>query len=274
MQGRLLNKYKKQFQSHPVGYWQKEFLLAEKLNMDYIEFIYDFDEFEKNPLSNLSGLNEVLKLSKKHKIKIRSICADIFMQKPIYDKDNFYLYENIIFENLFKACKFLQVEDLVIPLVDNSSIKKCKNQKFLIDQLRKLCGTFDSLNTNICLETDLEPSQFLEFIDKIKNKKIRINYDIGNSISNGFDPSLEFNTYYNLISLIHIKDRKFNGPSVFAGSGDVNFDLFFELIKKINYNKNITFQLYRNENGLDSFIKQLKWIKTFTKFSTLIKNEK
>ena len=37
----------------------------------------------------------------------------------------------------------------------------------------------------------------------------------------------------------------------------------------MSYNNNITFQLYRNENGLDIFIEQFKWIKDLTNFKSL-----
>ena len=42
MQGRLLPKYKKRYQAHPVGYWQAEFNIAKELGFDQIEFILDY----------------------------------------------------------------------------------------------------------------------------------------------------------------------------------------------------------------------------------------
>ena len=34
MQGRLLPKYKKKYQAHPVGYWENEFPIASKLDLN------------------------------------------------------------------------------------------------------------------------------------------------------------------------------------------------------------------------------------------------
>ena len=48
MQGRLLAKYHGRYQAHPVGYWQQEFEVAKKIGLDCIEFILDFNDFEKN----------------------------------------------------------------------------------------------------------------------------------------------------------------------------------------------------------------------------------
>lgn len=270
MQGRLLKKYKDRYQSHPVDYWQQEFLITKKLNLNYIEFIFDYYEFQKNPLSHNDGLKEVNKISKTYNINVSSICADIFMQKPIFNRENNDLYKNKIMNILYEACKYLNISDIVIPLVDESSISNCLDRDYLVEQIRYMSDKFESINTNICLETDLDPENFIKFIDLINKKNIKINYDIGNSISNGYDPIDEFNTYSDLITLIHLKDRKFMGPSVLAGKGDVDFNNFFKILTNCKYNNNITFQLYRNEKGLDIFIEQFKWIKDLTNFKNLI----
>ena len=46
MQGRLLPKYQGRYQAHPVGYWQKEFEVAQQIGIDCIEFILDFNDAE------------------------------------------------------------------------------------------------------------------------------------------------------------------------------------------------------------------------------------
>jgi len=55
-------------------------------------------------------------------------------------------------------------------------------------------------------------------------------------------------TLGNLIENIHIKDRKLCGITVPLGTGDVNFDLFFNLLKKINYSKELIIQGARESN--------------------------
>ena len=59
MQGRLLPKYKGRYQAHPIDYWQKEFEIAKNIGLGCIEFIFDFNEFKKNPLLTEEGLNEI-----------------------------------------------------------------------------------------------------------------------------------------------------------------------------------------------------------------------
>ena len=55
MQGRLLPKYKGNFQAHPVGYWQDEFKIASELGFDGIEFILDYHKAKLNPLLLIKG---------------------------------------------------------------------------------------------------------------------------------------------------------------------------------------------------------------------------
>ena len=71
MQGRLLPKYKGNYQAHPVNYWQEEFPIASSLGLKCIEFILDFEDYEKNPLMTSKGINVFyfLMLRIKHLIK-------------------------------------------------------------------------------------------------------------------------------------------------------------------------------------------------------------
>ena len=98
-----------------------------------------------------------------------------------------------------------------------------------------------------------------------------INYDTGNSTYCGYNINEEFKLYSKYISLIHIKDRKISGPSVYVGRGDVNFGDFVKNIEIYNYNKNFTFQLYRDNDGFDVFLSQLNWIKKNTDIIKRIK---
>ena len=59
MQGRLLPKLNNRDQANPLGYWQDEFILAKKLKLDLIEFIFDYDNYKLNPLVSLSGEGNV-----------------------------------------------------------------------------------------------------------------------------------------------------------------------------------------------------------------------
>ena len=85
LQGRLLPKYIGRYQAHPIDYWQKEFEIAKNIGLGCIEFIFDFNEFKKNPLLTEEGLNEINFLIKKNEILVKTICADYFMEEPLHN---------------------------------------------------------------------------------------------------------------------------------------------------------------------------------------------
>src|SRR5438552_1693776 len=79
MQGRLLPKYKGRYQAHPVGYWQDEFRVAADAGLALIEFILDFNDFDKNPLTSDRGVDDIAAVMKTTGVRVKSICADYFM---------------------------------------------------------------------------------------------------------------------------------------------------------------------------------------------------
>jgi L-ribulose-5-phosphate 3-epimerase UlaE len=66
MQGRLLPRYKKRYQAHPVNYWQAEFYIAKELGFSQIEMILDYNEVELNPLMLKIGMDQIKQLIKKN----------------------------------------------------------------------------------------------------------------------------------------------------------------------------------------------------------------
>lgn len=266
MQGRLSPKYKGNYQAHPVGYWQDEFKYASNLGFDCIEFILDYDLAYLNPLMTDSGLDEISYLSKKNNVLIRSICADYFMESPVFLNDLNKQKKNLqtIKTLILNACK-LGVTDIVIPLVDNSSVLSNKLKFRQVIKFFNLLFQEVQNEVNLCLETDLPPQQFLDLINEINQPQIKINYDTGNSASLGYNFYEEFEKYGYLVTNIHIKDRKLNGNSVELGLGDCNFEEIFMYLNNISYQGIFILQAFRSDDGLTSLIPQHNYIKKYIK---------
>ena len=263
MQGRLSPKYRGKYQAHPFGYWKDEFKVASKLGFDCIEFILDFDKAKLNPLLFDSGLKSILHHSKKNNILVKSICADYFMESPIFIEDLVIKNENFnVLKKLIINSKKIGVKDIVIPLVDNSSIlNNASKQDSSIKFLKELLKEFKGFNINICLETDLPPQQFYDFIRAVDNPKIKINYDTGNSVSLGYDFREELNLYGHLVTNIHLKDRKLDQGSVKLGSGDSDFKKFFKYLSSKNFEGIFILQAFREEDAISSLKPQHEFIK-------------
>ena len=262
MQGRLLPKYKKRYQAHPVDYWEDEFSIASELGLDTIEFILDYNDAEKNPLLAPGGLEDIRKIEQSTRIKVHSICADYFMEAPIHSDDSSIVDKSLkILDHLIKNASLINVKDIVLPCVDQSSLRSEKYIKNFINNIKSVVSTAESADINISLETDLAPIPFANLIDSIGSKNITVNYDTGNSAALGYDPAEEFRSYGDKITDLHIKDRLFGGPSVTLGMGDANFSKISDLLSKYDYQSIIIFQAFRDDEGVEIFKKQYNWFK-------------
>ena len=262
IQGRLLPKYKGRYQAHPVGYWSEEFEVASRLDLQFIEFIFDYCDYELNPLYSRTGINEIRDLIDKTSVGVRSVCADFLMERPFHSKNSEEVKESqFIIGRLLSNLAMLEVKDLVVPCVDQSALLDDNDIDRFIINIEPMIEVASKYDINLALETDLHPIAFGQLLDLLPSGNVTVNYDTGNSASLGFNPIEEFSIYGKRISDIHIKDRKYNSGSVILGTGDVRFDLFFEALKSIEYCAPFIMQAYRDDEGIAVFLQQLETFK-------------
>lgn len=261
MQGRLVPKYQGRYQAHPIGYWQDEFNIAKQVGLDCIEFILDFNDAELNPLLKDGGVDELKSIMDKTGISIQSICADYFMEAPLHNIDESIANNSLqILNRLIETASRLDITDIVIPCVDQSTLNGDEAVELFVNQIKKVIHLIEDKNINLSLETDLAPKPFVKLLNRLNSKNITVNYDIGNSAALGFDPVEELNAYGNQITDIHIKDRVLGGGPVTLGEGNADFSKFFNKLKEFNYNGPFIMQAYRDDEGVEIFKKQLAWI--------------
>lgn len=267
MQGRLLPRYKKRYQAHPVEYWQAEFSIARELGFSQIEFILDYNECHLNPLMSKKGIAKIKKMIELTGVEVKSICADYFMEAPLHSKHQ-EKSENILIK-LIKHARRLNVIDIVVPCVDHSSLKSEKDFERFVKSINKALPFAEKYGININFETDLAPKKFKKLLGRFNSKNIKVNYDIGNSASLGYNPKEEFKAYGEYISDLHVKDRMLDGGSVKLGLGDADFKTVFELLKKYKFSGNIIMQAAK----ADDYIADLSMVKEQKEFITKYINE-
>ena len=255
LQGRL-SRQKKKIQQFPKNNWKNEYKFAKKLNFKIMEWTIDNYGFFQNPLINTEKHSIIKKLCKSNKIKINSVTADFFMEKPFWKQKNQLWYIKKI-SKLIEACGKLKIKFIVLPLVDNSSIKNKNIEKKVINKLSKLKKKL-MINNVVCLfESDYSPKRLSKFIKGFNSKFYGINYDLGNSASLNYDVNEEFKLLGKYIKNVHLKDRVINGNSVRFGKGNANFYRLFSNLKKIRYNNALIFQSCRATRKGEDF-KELK----------------
>lgn len=264
MQGRLVPKYKGLYQAHPVGYWQDEFKVAESIGLDCIEFILDFNDTEKNPLLQTNGIADIQEEINNTGVNVHTICADYFMEAPLHTVDSNIAYSSYdIMVHLIGNASMLGISDIVLPCVDQSSLRDTKAIDRFVEVLTPLLKLAENTGLNISLETDLAPKAFADLLAKFSSSRVTVNYDIGNSAALGFDPVEELTAYGERITDIHIKDRILGGGPVVLGQGNADFALFFSALSKRDYSGPFIMQAYRDDEGVAVFKSQLVWVTTY-----------
>ena len=250
MQGRLSPIIDNKIQSFPWQNWQAEFSTARANNFRLMEWTLDHEDLYKNPLMTILGVEKILNLCKKFKIKIPSLTGDCFMQSPFWKSEGRIEQElKKDFLKVIKAGSNLGVELIVVPLVDNGRIENIEQSLKLKNWLLEHQELFGECNVKIVFESDLGPQELSVFMEDLPPTHFGINYDIGNSAASGFDPREELACYGKRVLNVHIKDRILGGTTVPIGSGAADFVSVFSALQTLKYDGNFILQTARSEDG-------------------------
>ena len=216
-----------------------------------IEWTLDNDPFELNPILCPTDVNKIRELCGNYHVSIPSITCDCFMDRPLWGTDQ-YAQNKDRFNRVLEACSTHSVAILVIPLVDSSSITNSQQVIDLQNILSQFYGFMKKNGLRVAFETDLNPSDTVEFLSDFDPELFGINYDIGNSASNGYLYSEEFSAYGSRILNVHVKDRDFGGGTVPLGDGDALLNETLSALETLGYSGRYILQTARCYDGRDA----------------------
>jgi hexulose-6-phosphate isomerase len=266
MQGRLTPRNGRSIQFFPFDNWQNEFRDAKEIGLNEIESIFDYDNYQNNPLWSKDGRSTLKQIIGATGIAVNFICADYFMVKPFFRCSQSQVRENLhILRTLISNATNLAIKGIEIPFVDNSSIKTPEEINAVIEILKAIIPDLEKGSISICLETDLNPAKFKKLLNQFSHPLIKANYDTGNSSGNGYDPAEELAAYGTFIGNIHIKDRLFGDGTVKLGTGSAQFDRFFSALKAVGYTGSFILQAARGEDGNEKecIQQQISFLKSY-----------
>lgn len=250
MQGRLVPPIGDRIQAFPAEHWRNEFSAAHEAGLDSIEWIYDVDCDEVNPIANDAGIAEMRVRSGKHQIEVVSLCADYFMAEPLLKGTVAERAARVVKLGwLFDRCEKAGIERIILPFVDNSKLETDSDLDELVALLRRLAPRATKAGLEIHLETSLAPARFALLLEKTGEPSVKVNYDSGNSASFGFRAEEEFAAYGAAIGSVHIKDRLLRGGSVPLGQGNADLGGLRQRLEKISYKGDIILQVARGTPG-------------------------
>ncbi len=254
MQGRLTAPKGRGIQFFPFDNWQEEFVVAKEIGIDEIEFIFDYENYDENPLWKGNG-EKVAEIVNKTGVFIKSVCFDYFMRRPFFkyqgEERTTILEENKqVLHHILRNMAQVGISLIEIPLVDDSSLKSREEAEAFRDFL---CAILVDAPEKIRfgLETDLPPKSFKEYLDSFGQARIGANYDSGNSSGIGYLPYEEVTTLKDYIFNVHIKDRVYHGTTVALGTGSADFQALFRGLKEIGYQGSFILQAARGTEGFE-----------------------
>ena len=247
VQGRLSPLRNGRIQSFPWDNWENEFKQAEYLGFTAVEWTIDSERFFENPLITAVGQSEIRQLLRLHGLHIPSVTCDYYMENPLSKNNTGLIRQNLI--AVMDGMRKIGSKILIIPLVDNSSLRDSVQTKEVTEFFIALEPELVEKGIQIGFESDFEPQALLEFISNFNPKYFGVNYDIGNSASFGFNPLEEIAAYGTRIINIHVKDRSLGSGSVPLGEGAADFRTIFKLLRDCNYRGNLIMQTARSSQG-------------------------
>ena len=212
MQGRLTSKGGFFPQQFPWGNWENEFAACKALDVHFMEWMFNFEHYDQNPVFTSAGREKIVRLSEIGDVHVRSICANYFMERSIFEGND----SLFILEELMAIADDLNVVNIVLPFFgasevgDDDLVEMKTLLKLIVDRTKKF-------KVQLALETNLSMDAISLCLDGI-SPNIGVCYDTGNAIEFGRDVVSDISKHRKIIKEIHIKDKSVNVAEAGGGS--------------------------------------------------------
>jgi len=256
MQGRLLPQVNGRIQAFPWEHWREEFELARQHGFRSIEFIFEAEGFERNPIYTEAGIAEIQRRIDVTGVPVSAICADYFMDRPFFRVGTQEREDSVrVLCRLIEAAARIGAQRVEIPCVDHASIQTDEDKRSLVAFVSRCFPVAERCSIEVVFETSLPPEEFRELLERFSHPLVRANYDTGNSASLGYDPVQELTILGSLVANIHIKDRVFHGCTVPLGTGNANFPAIFRTLAEIRYQGPFILQTARDQDDIGAAVR-------------------
>ena len=265
MQGRLTPSKGRGIQFFPFEEWKQEFCAGKEIGIQEIEWIFDYERYEENPIWTETGCQEICEAMADSGIIVRSVCFDYFMRRPFYKKKGERMENLAFFSQVLQGMARIKARLIEIPLVDDSSVQNREEREKALELARDMADLARLENIVVGFETDMPPGKFTDFFEEIGRDNVAANYDSGNSSGLGYDPVEEIASLGERIANVHIKDRLLGNGTVPLGTGSADFVNVFDTLKKVGYHESFILQAARGEDGSEkaTIREQMKFVEGY-----------
>ncbi|TGE35389.1 sugar phosphate isomerase/epimerase [Desulfosporosinus fructosivorans] len=263
MQGRLSPRPFPRLQAFPWASWEQEFWLAKECKLDSIEWLFESEKYQENPVWSLEGRAKIASLVKQTGVSVQTLCADYFMDHPFFrvpDQERRASIE--ILQELIEKASKIGIKAILIPVLEVSEIRSIEDRDCLVLALGECVQQAKEFNVKLGLETELPGQEYFNLIRSFNSDYIGAYYDAGNTAYCGFNMREDMEILKEVLVGVHIKDRKKGGESVPIGTGDANFLEGIPFLKKQGFRGGFILQHYFEEDQIEAAKQSLKFVNT------------
>jgi hexulose-6-phosphate isomerase len=262
MQGRLSPPAAGRLQAFPWTSWEQEFHHARACGLDCIEWIFEGDRYEQNPIWTVSGSERVRRQIEETGIPLRSICADYFIEHPFFRVQDKERSQSVsVLKTLILKASGVGIRTILMPVLEEAEIRTPEDKALLTESLKEPLSLAASCGIRLGLETELPARDYRNLVEGFDHPALGVYYDTGNAAARGYDIAADIRLLGPFLFGVHIKDRKRGGPSVLLGEGDADFAAFFKALGEVGYTGPLILQTAFGEDYLRIAGMHLEFVK-------------
>jgi L-ribulose-5-phosphate 3-epimerase len=279
IQGRLSTPTQGKIQSFPFDTWEAEFAIARELGFEAMELCVDSSNWQENPLLTNEGTDRIIELSKENEIDVVAMDPLYLTERGLLSNSEEMDRERIEFmKTVLPNCKKIGMEYILMPIIIGPSLelvqrlKSEENMPHVLDFLRQTLEIAKDYEIKFALETSLNAEEIFDLMDELKSSSVVVCYDTGNSAFFGHDLYSDIEKLLPYMVEVHIKDHKntdkegapinyFN--SVPLGTGNVDFDVVFDILTKKDFIGTYILQMARGVDHIEVARSSLDYVRSF-----------
>jgi len=245
MQGRLSPRPESRLQAFPHQSWPDEFAQAKRVGFSYLEWIYEAERAEENPIASSAGRAAIRACAAASGLPVGSVCADYFMIHRLAGGTAHERSEHAAaLSELVRWTRELGAARILLPLLETSALASPEQVRQATESIQSVCPALEAYDVTLGLEMEIPGEQYAAVIRGIGHPHVRAYYDTGNSTAQGLDIASDILPLLPLLEAVHLKDRVVGGTSQPFGRGAANFAGFFGVLASAGYTGDFLTQHY------------------------------
>jgi L-ribulose-5-phosphate 3-epimerase len=242
MQGRL-SPPSLHIQAFPWRNWEQEFDLAAKLGFDGIEWLFDGDRWEENPIMSEAGVKAIRRRIDATDVQVFSVCGNYFMPHPFFRVTEDERKQSIdVFCRLIQQAAEIKASTILLPVLEVSELRTDGERDLLLEAIEKPLQIAAENEICVGIETELSYQAYRALVEMHPHSNLGVYYDVGNATAAGHRAEIELKELAPHLLGVHVKDRRRAGPSVPLGEGDTNFQAIFTTLGRVNYRNHLVLE--------------------------------